>query len=231
MKRATGLDNYPGKKNMNPSNASRRDFLKASMLAGLGASFANVTGSHAADQPITAATRAGILSSDFSSTRPRPGGQKPVHNLTTQPLEKVRVAVIGLHRGMSHVSNCLGIEFAEIVAVCDIIDSRAKAAARSPKQFARSGRAWLRVPLLQNCELLPQGQILQQKIISGSKRTNQKGECELQRTEQKPFVTEIASDPLFLMLQAKTRADTFNPRSTPQSFSASWIINHLDGLT
>ena len=111
------------------------------------------------------------------------------------------------------------------------VSSRAKAAARSPKQFARSGRAWLRVPLLQNCELLPQGQILQQKIISGSKRTNQKGECELQRTEQKPFVTEIASDPLFLMLQAKTRADTFNPRSTPQSFSASWIINHLDGLT
>ena len=28
--------------NMNPSNASRRDFLKASMLAGLGASLANM---------------------------------------------------------------------------------------------------------------------------------------------------------------------------------------------
>src|ERR1039458_10067826 len=98
---------------MNNSNASRRDFLKASMLAGLGASLANVTGGCAAGQT-TAATAAGVLSSDYSGTRPRPAAHKPVHTLTTQPLEKVRIAVIGLHRGLTHVSNCLGIEFADI---------------------------------------------------------------------------------------------------------------------
>jgi hypothetical protein len=115
---------------MHHSNASRRDFLKASMLAGLGASLARVTGGCASNQPaIAAATQAGVLSSDYSSTRPRPAGQKPVHDLTTQPMEKVRVAVIGLHRGMAHVNNCLGTEFAEVTAVCDIVDDRAKAAA------------------------------------------------------------------------------------------------------
>ena len=115
---------------MNNSNASRRDFLKASMLAGLGASLANVTGGCASGQPMAAtATAAGVLSANYSGTRQRPAGQKPVHNLTTQPLEKVRIAVIGLHRGLTHVSNCLGIEFAEIIAVCDIFDDRARAAA------------------------------------------------------------------------------------------------------
>jgi len=115
---------------MNNPHPSRRDFLKASMLAGMGASLAKVTGGCASNRPtIAAATNPGILSADYSSTRPRPAGQKPVHNLTTQPTEKVRVAVIGLHRGMAHVNNCLGIEFAEITAVCDIVDDRAKAAA------------------------------------------------------------------------------------------------------
>jgi hypothetical protein len=124
---------------MNPSNASRRDFLKASMLAGLGASLANVTGGCASTQrAVAAATNAGVLSADYSSTRPRPAGQKPVHDLTTPPAERVRVAVIGLHRGMAHVNNCLGIEFAEVVAVCDIVDDRAKAAADTCEK--RSGK-------------------------------------------------------------------------------------------
>lgn len=118
---------------MNQSNTSRRDFLKASMLAGLGASVAGVSGGCASDRPPAATastvTAAGALSADYTSTRPRSPGQKPVHDLTTTPLEKVRVAVIGLHRGLTHVTNCAGIEFAEIVAVCDIFDDRAQAAA------------------------------------------------------------------------------------------------------
>jgi len=115
---------------MNNSNASRRDFLKASMLAGLGASLAQVAGGCASGQPtMAAAANGGALSSNYNGTRPRPAGQKPVHDLTTPPLQRVRVAVIGLHRGMTHVSNCLGIEFADVVAVCDIVDARAKAAA------------------------------------------------------------------------------------------------------
>ena len=116
---------------MNNSDASRRDFLKASMLAGLGATLAGAAGGCAAAKPGTAPAsyNGGVLSSDYTSTRPRPAGQKPVHNLTTKPLDKVRVAVIGLHRGLTHVGSCCGIEFSEVVAVCDIIDDRAQTAA------------------------------------------------------------------------------------------------------
>ena len=116
---------------MNNSDASRRDFLKASMRAGLGATLAGAAGGCAAAKPGTApaSDNGGVLSSDYTSTRPRPAGQKPVHNLTTKPLDKVRVAVIGLHRGLTHVGSCCGIEFSEVVAVCDIIDDRAQTAA------------------------------------------------------------------------------------------------------
>jgi predicted dehydrogenase len=110
---------------MNKSNLSRRNFLKASALAGVGASFAGVSTA----APPVAPSSGGASTSDISATRPRPAGQKPVHDLITKPLERVRVAVIGLHRGMTHVDSCLGLEFAEVVAVCDIIDDRAKAAA------------------------------------------------------------------------------------------------------
>jgi len=113
---------------MNKKNASRRDFLKSSMLAGLGASLVNVTGSASA-QDVTPPSASGVLSRNFSGTRPRPSGQKPVNELTTKPMDRVRIAVIGLHRGMTHVANCLKIDFVDIVAVCDIVDERAKAAA------------------------------------------------------------------------------------------------------
>ncbi len=112
--------------NLNPT---RRDFLKT--LGAAGAGFAAAGGLvRAADAPAKLAGAAtGVLSSNYSGTRARPAGQKPVINLTTKPLEKVRVAVIGLHRGLTHVGSCLGIEFAEVVAVCDIVDDRAKVAA------------------------------------------------------------------------------------------------------
>jgi len=109
---------------MNKSNLSRRNFLKASALAGVGASLAGC----ATGQP-TGATSAGGSPPDIGHTRPRPAGQKPVHDLTTKPLQRVRVAVIGLHRGLTHVESCLGIEFAEVVAVCDLRNERAVHAA------------------------------------------------------------------------------------------------------
>lgn len=108
---------------MNQSNLSRRNFLKASALAGVGASFAG------ASQGQPAAPLTGDSKADISVTRPRPAGQKSVHDLTTKPLDKVRVAVIGLNRGMTHVESCLGIEFAEVVAVCDLRNERAVHAA------------------------------------------------------------------------------------------------------
>jgi hypothetical protein len=118
---------------MNQANASRRDFLKASMLAGLGASLADLGGGCASAPRAGTATSSpgGVLSADYTRTRPRPAGQKPVHNLTTAPRARVRVAVIGLHRGMTHVMNCANLEFVEVVAVCDIVDERAKGAAEA----------------------------------------------------------------------------------------------------
>ena len=110
---------------MNQSNLSRRNFFKASALAGMGASIANI--SHAAATVVPSTGSA--ARTDISQTQPRPVGQKPVHDLTTKPLERVRVAVIGLNRGLSHVGSCLGIEFADIVAVCDLRKERAVHAA------------------------------------------------------------------------------------------------------
>ena len=109
---------------MNKSNLSRRNFLKASALAGVGASLAGC----ATGQP-AGSTSAVSSPPDMGQTRPRPAGQKPVHDLTTKPLQRVRVAVIGLHRGLTHVESCLGIDFAEVVAVCDLRNERAVHAA------------------------------------------------------------------------------------------------------
>src|SRR5580698_3008293 len=100
---------------MNKANTSRRDFLKASALAGLGASAVNLStndalAKDAATEPVTLPSGI-VIKGDIGVTRPRPAGQKPVHDLTTPPLEKVRVGVIGLNRGMSHVEACLKIEF------------------------------------------------------------------------------------------------------------------------
>jgi len=133
---------------MNHSHSSRRDFLKASTLAGLGASFAGCStpnSPHGAMATEPAPLRAGV-----NVTRPRPPGQKPAHDLTTRPLEKVRVGIIGLNRGLAHLDACLGIEFCEITAVCDLRDDRAqhaaaqcvKAGANSPAIYSGSEHIW-----------------------------------------------------------------------------------------
>ncbi len=109
---------------MDSTNSSRRDFLKTSALAGVGASLAAATGG-------CSSTHGGASHLHPQATTPRPAGQKPVHDLTTRPLEKVRVAVIGLSRGMAHVNAALNIEFAEVVAVCDKRDDRSTRAANA----------------------------------------------------------------------------------------------------
>ena len=109
---------------MDTTTSSRRTFLKTSALAGLSASLA-ATGGCAATKPSGSAPTKSRLAP------PRPLGQKPVHDLTTKPLEKVRVAVIGLGRGMTHVQDSLNIEFAEVIAVCDKRDNRATNAANA----------------------------------------------------------------------------------------------------
>ncbi len=115
---------------MKDSNSSRRDFLKTASLAGLGAALAGCA-SPTGRKEIGAVTLPSkiVLPPDIGVTRPRPIGQKPVHNLTTAPKEKIRVAFIGLNRGMTHVNACLHLEFVEIVAVCDLREDRTKSAA------------------------------------------------------------------------------------------------------
>jgi len=119
---------------MKKNQSSRRDFLKQSALAGVAASVAGASAGcttptgHANANAVTLVSGVKIKA-DIGQTRPRPAGQKPVHDLTTKPLEKVRVAVIGLNRGLTHVESALNIEFAEVVAVCDWRDDRAKRAA------------------------------------------------------------------------------------------------------
>src|SRR5580658_4802557 len=139
---------------MKNKNSSRRDFLKASALAGLGASAASLSTTNAAardisTEPVTLPSGI-VIKGDIGVTRPRPNGQKPVHDLATQPLEKVRVGVIGLNRGMAHVDACLKIEFCEVVAVCDLRDDRAqhaakecvKAGAKSPAIYSGTEHIW-----------------------------------------------------------------------------------------
>ncbi|HEX3135915.1 MAG TPA: Gfo/Idh/MocA family oxidoreductase [Planctomycetota bacterium] len=52
-----------------------------------------------------------------------------MHNLTTKPQKKVRVAYIGLNRDATHVMNDAKINFAEIIAVCDLRFDRAESMA------------------------------------------------------------------------------------------------------
>lgn len=109
---------------------SRRSFIKASALSGFGASLEGFGGagtSRAADPGSPSIGSAAL--DDLGRNPPRADGQSPVHDLATKPLERVRVAIIGLHRGMEHVRSCIGIEFAEVIAVCDILDDRAQSAA------------------------------------------------------------------------------------------------------
>src|SRR5262249_28761115 len=90
------------------------------------------------------------LSSDLGRVRPAPSGQRAVHDLTTEPIERVRVAVIGLSRGLVHVTSCLNIEFADVVAVCDWRDDRAQIAAsecekkrgKRPSVYSGSEHIW-----------------------------------------------------------------------------------------
>ncbi len=117
---------------MNNSNSSRRDFLKTSALAGLTASIAGISSGCVSDNSTSGSVTlpSGIeIKSDIGETRPRPVGQKPVHDLTTEPKERIRVGFIGLNRGFTHVNACLNLEFAEVVALCDIREDRTKRAA------------------------------------------------------------------------------------------------------
>jgi hypothetical protein len=117
-------------------NTSRRDLLKTTAIGGLATSFAGLLGTTtnaAAAAPVKLPS--GItIRPDIVRPRPRPAGQKPVHQLTTKPLDRVRVAHIGLSRGITHLNDSLNIEFVDVVAVCDLREERANNAAKRCEQ-------------------------------------------------------------------------------------------------
>lgn len=114
------------KRPQNGDGQSRREFLKTSAVTGLGALAAGGAASAADRRVALPAASAGI-----SAPRVRPAGQKSVHDLTTRPMEKVRVAVIGCHRGATHANDAATIPFSDFVAVCDWRTERAEAVADS----------------------------------------------------------------------------------------------------
>ena len=130
-------------------NSSRRDLLKTSALGTLAGLLGGASHASAANGPITLPS--GItIKPDIVNPRGRPAGQKPVHDLKTKPLDKVRVAHIGLSRGMTHVNDSLNIEFTEVVAVCDLRKERAENAAaqcqrvrgKSPEVYGGDEHIW-----------------------------------------------------------------------------------------
>jgi predicted dehydrogenase len=126
--------------------ASRRDFIKTAAL-GLGSAALAGGGLPLAASPF------GAVASDepVSATRPRPRDAKPVHDLVTKPLDKVRVGVIGVGgRGWSLIRDMTRLDFVEITALCDIRRPRVELALKhilektgvAPKTYAGADHAW-----------------------------------------------------------------------------------------
>ena len=87
------------------NNLKRRDFIKRSALAGVGLAVGSVA-----------------LAEEIQQKLKTPPPLVP----KAKPMEKVRIGYVGVGgMGTSHVSNLLKIKGAEIVAVCDIVESHA----------------------------------------------------------------------------------------------------------
>lgn len=114
---------------------TRREFLRNSTIAGLGL---GLFGSAAASGGLfPAATESFSANSDIGATRPRPAGQKSVHDLTTKPLDNIRVAFIGCGgRGTSLLHDALSTKLCTVTAVCDLRKERAENAAKAVKKKA-----------------------------------------------------------------------------------------------
>jgi hypothetical protein len=117
---------------------SRRNFIKTAATAGLTISFGGLSSTSAASpQTKHTSTPFGAVHStgNLFEPRPRPNGQKSVTALTTEPLKKVRVGLIGLSRGLTHVNDLAKMDFVEVVALCDIRADRVNRAVQSVKKL------------------------------------------------------------------------------------------------
>ncbi|MCW1925071.1 Gfo/Idh/MocA family oxidoreductase [Luteolibacter arcticus] len=98
-------------------STSRRNFLKKTALPGIGVS---LLGS--------------ALGAAGASPPARLPGAKSVHDLQARPLAKVRVAVIGLSRGIALLQGALASGFAEVTVVCDLRQDRCNNGVNQVKQ-------------------------------------------------------------------------------------------------
>ncbi len=127
---------------MAENKPNRRDFIRiaAAGAAALGLGIKGVKGNH--PKP------------GWPADPPRPADQKTVMGLACEPLEKVRIGVIGLGmRGMEAVGRLLYIDGAEITAVCDILPDRVEQAKKivtdrgfpEPEGFSEGPDHWMKL--------------------------------------------------------------------------------------
>ena len=89
-----------------PESSNRREFLKLSAMAGLSLGLGAIPSAAAAPDPKNLKLQG---HDEISVTRPRPAGNKPVWDLQTKPLQKVRCAFIGLSRGSTRRTGCFSL--------------------------------------------------------------------------------------------------------------------------
>lgn len=132
-------------------SSSRRNFLKKVALgsAGIGLGLSGLSASKRSVHEILAP--------------PRPAGQNSVMGLRCEPLEKVRIGVIGLGmRGMEAVERLLYVEGVEITAVCDVIPGRVLQAQKIvtdrgrvvPEGFSASQDDWMNLCQREDVDLV-----------------------------------------------------------------------------
>ncbi|MBP7679038.1 MAG: Gfo/Idh/MocA family oxidoreductase [Bacteroidales bacterium] len=100
----------------------------------------------------------------FGTVTPRrPAGQSSVMGLACDPLDKVRIGIIGLGmRGLEAVRRLLYVEGIEITAVCDILPDRVMQAQRTvadrglkePAGFSDGEDAWMKLCESENVDLV-----------------------------------------------------------------------------
>ena len=107
------------------------------------------------ESPAARVHAANVAAGDTGAVPPRAAGAVYMGGFCAPPLERVRVAVVGLgeNRGMSHVRLLAAVPHCELVAVCDVYaDAAAEAAAyagektgHTPAQYHGSAAAYLRM--------------------------------------------------------------------------------------
>ncbi|HNX44702.1 MAG TPA: Gfo/Idh/MocA family oxidoreductase [Bacteroidales bacterium] len=109
---------------MNKKNTSkgRRDFLKLTAMGTVAASLAPLSGAFASPS----GNEAEILPAPPAPQAPKPG-RKSVMGLACEPIETVRIGIIGLGmRGSDAVRRLLQIEGVKVMALCDVLPERVK---------------------------------------------------------------------------------------------------------